>query len=65
MTDAFTWPSPLLHSLKCFLKLSLRKQLLLPVLDVFSVSWVGIHHSQGAAAELLLAKMIQDQAYSS
>ena len=32
MTNAFTCPSPLRHSLKCLLNLSLREQSLLPVL---------------------------------
>ena len=34
--------SPLQHSLECLLNLSLREQLLLPVLDMFSMGWVGI-----------------------
>ena len=37
---------------------------MLHVLDVFSLGWVGIHISQGAAAELL-PKMTQDLANSS
>jgi len=39
-TDAFTWPSPLRHFLKCLPNLSSREQPLLLALDVFSVGWV-------------------------
>jgi len=38
---AFTWPSLLGHGLKCQPNLSQGEQQLLPVLDVFSVGWVG------------------------
>jgi len=41
MTDAFTWPSPLRHFLKCLPNLSSREQPLLLILDVFSVGWVA------------------------
>ena len=56
--------SPLRHSTKFLLNLLLREQSLLPILDVFSVGWVGIRPSQGATAALRLAKITQDPACS-
>jgi len=58
------WPSPLQHFLKCLLNLLVQEQPLLPVLDVFSVGWVRIRPSQGAAAEMLL-KMTHNPAHFS
>ena len=51
-------------SWKCLLNLLVQEQPLLPVLDVFSVGWVRIRPSQGAAAEMLL-KMTHNPAHFS
>jgi len=40
-----------------------REQSLLPVLDVFSVSWIGKRLMQGTAAEML-PRMNHDPAFS-
>jgi len=48
----------------CLLKLSIREQPLLPVLDVVCADWVGIRSFQRVAASLL-PRMTEDPAYSS
>jgi len=53
---------PVRPCLKWLPNLSLWEQPLLSVLDVFSVGWVGIRPSQGAAAEML-PKMTHGPAY--
>jgi len=57
-------PVATFHCLKCSLKLSLREQPLLPVVDVFSAGWVGKALFQGTVASLL-PKMTQEPAYCS